>query len=232
MISQIAASVSRLAETEWGRACEHVRKFAPFVGGIGECRVLCEGGWNGDLPADLPDETLDKATLSNDESTKTKQEVGPDLFYGSPPTSIPSEPTFDTISPPQNTARSRSNTLQVIDSPPKREISQSPKRTLLSASGCKDSNKRPSPASTPVNTISSDPPVTQRSPSPLDHRSGPITEEPEQSEQFVCPVLLIPLSKCFPSYPFSQNSNRRENPVRNLAPSILVLKVKSQMHLL
>ena len=58
-LSEFAAALARLAEAEWFRACEQVRKFAPCVGNLGEWRVMCEGGWSGSVPPDLPD--VDKA---------------------------------------------------------------------------------------------------------------------------------------------------------------------------
>lgn len=57
-ISGFAASVSRLAEAEWVRACEQVRKSAPSIGTVGEFRVLCEGGWLNPMPGDLPDMSI------------------------------------------------------------------------------------------------------------------------------------------------------------------------------
>lgn len=54
-LSEFAAALARLAEAEWFRACEQVRKFAPFIGNLGEWRVLCEGSWSGPTPGDLPD---------------------------------------------------------------------------------------------------------------------------------------------------------------------------------
>ncbi|KAK7033167.1 hypothetical protein R3P38DRAFT_2921141 [Favolaschia claudopus] len=51
----VAACVSRVADAEWLRTCEGVRRFSPTVGPLGEWRALCEGGWNGPLPPDLVD---------------------------------------------------------------------------------------------------------------------------------------------------------------------------------
>ncbi|TFK47745.1 hypothetical protein OE88DRAFT_1665358 [Heliocybe sulcata] len=50
-----AAYLSRIADGEWLRSCEGVRRFAPTIGQLGEWRALCEGGWTGDIPKDLPD---------------------------------------------------------------------------------------------------------------------------------------------------------------------------------
>lgn len=54
-LSSFAATLSRLAEAEWTRACENVRRSAPSIGNVGEWRALCEGGWSGPVPGDLPD---------------------------------------------------------------------------------------------------------------------------------------------------------------------------------
>ncbi|KAG7451202.1 uncharacterized protein BT62DRAFT_926854, partial [Guyanagaster necrorhizus] len=51
----VAACMSRIADAEWLRACEGVRRYAPAVGLLGEWRALCEGGWGGPIPPDLPD---------------------------------------------------------------------------------------------------------------------------------------------------------------------------------
>ncbi|KAJ7126944.1 hypothetical protein C8R44DRAFT_780012 [Mycena epipterygia] len=51
----VAACVSRVADAEWLRSCEGVRRFSPTIGPLGEWRALCEGGWTGPLPPDLVD---------------------------------------------------------------------------------------------------------------------------------------------------------------------------------
>ncbi|KAI0654648.1 hypothetical protein C8Q70DRAFT_1058242 [Cubamyces menziesii] len=52
----LAASFSRVADAEWIRGCESVRRFSPTIGPLGQWRALCEGGWSGALPSDLPNE--------------------------------------------------------------------------------------------------------------------------------------------------------------------------------
>jgi hypothetical protein len=52
---QVAASLSRVAEAEWLRSGERIRRFSPLIGQLGEWKVLCEGGWTGPIPGDLPD---------------------------------------------------------------------------------------------------------------------------------------------------------------------------------
>ncbi|KAG1871925.1 hypothetical protein C8R48DRAFT_651920 [Suillus tomentosus] len=51
----IAACLSRVADAEWARSCESIRRFSPSIGPLGEWRALCEGAWTGPLPDDLPD---------------------------------------------------------------------------------------------------------------------------------------------------------------------------------
>lgn len=51
----VAACVARVADAEWLRTCEGVRRYSPTIGQLGEWRALCEGGWTGPVPQDLPD---------------------------------------------------------------------------------------------------------------------------------------------------------------------------------
>ncbi|KAJ3514069.1 hypothetical protein NLJ89_g2587 [Agrocybe chaxingu] len=51
----VAACLARLADVEWQKSCECVRRFSPTVGPLGNWRTLCEGGWTGPIPSDLPD---------------------------------------------------------------------------------------------------------------------------------------------------------------------------------
>lgn len=39
----LAACLSRVADAEWLRTCEGVRRVSPNIGQVGEWRVLCEG---------------------------------------------------------------------------------------------------------------------------------------------------------------------------------------------
>ncbi|GJJ08311.1 hypothetical protein Clacol_002522 [Clathrus columnatus] len=206
LVSNVAATISRLAETEWGRACEYVRKFAPFIGGIGECRALCEGGWNGDLPPDLPDEPSDliSNTVSMDNETiraRTGRSNTP-----LQPTMAPTATTISTTSAtapatavtanpsPRSNTRSRSNTFQAADDVPEHEIStsQSSEVSLLSVPE-PDNSKQPFEPSSPVDTAhaadSYNSGVLRRSPSPLrpssshNRVSKAIMEEEEQLGQ-------------------------------------------------
>ncbi|KAH8994829.1 hypothetical protein EDB92DRAFT_1847629 [Lactarius akahatsu] len=51
----VAATLSRVAEAEWLRSAERIRRFSPLIGQLGEWKALCEGGWTGPIPGDLPD---------------------------------------------------------------------------------------------------------------------------------------------------------------------------------
>ncbi|KAG2347799.1 hypothetical protein BDR05DRAFT_926462 [Suillus weaverae] len=51
----VAACLSKVADAEWVRTCESIRRFSPSIGPLGEWRALCEGAWTGPLPDDLPD---------------------------------------------------------------------------------------------------------------------------------------------------------------------------------
>ncbi|CAA7267113.1 unnamed protein product [Cyclocybe aegerita] len=51
----VAACLARLADVEWQKSCECVRRFSPTVGPLGNWKSLCEGGWTGPIPSDLPD---------------------------------------------------------------------------------------------------------------------------------------------------------------------------------
>ena len=47
----IAACMARVADAEWLRACEGVRRISPSVGPVGEWRALCEGMFQNHLHA-------------------------------------------------------------------------------------------------------------------------------------------------------------------------------------
>ncbi len=56
-IYNVAACLARLADFEWQKSCECVRRFSPTIGPLGNFRSLCEGGWSKPIPPDLPDIT-------------------------------------------------------------------------------------------------------------------------------------------------------------------------------
>ncbi|KAL6307484.1 hypothetical protein BKA93DRAFT_747540 [Sparassis latifolia] len=73
----LAACLSRVADSEWLRSCEGVRKFSPTVGRLGEWRALCEGGWSGAVPADLPD--ADAQNYGQQNTSEGDRRVGQEL---------------------------------------------------------------------------------------------------------------------------------------------------------
>lgn len=69
---QVAATLSRVAEAEWLRTAEGLRRVSPLIGQLGESKAFCEGGWTGPVPGDLPD--IDQKP----DPPREVQEVGPD----------------------------------------------------------------------------------------------------------------------------------------------------------
>ncbi|KZP25095.1 hypothetical protein FIBSPDRAFT_783504 [Athelia psychrophila] len=69
----VAACLSRIADAEWTRSCEHVRRFSPVVGHLNEWRMYCEGGWNGSVPRDLPN--LGESGEANDDAEPSPSEA-------------------------------------------------------------------------------------------------------------------------------------------------------------
>lgn len=51
----VAATLARIADAEWARTCECIRRISPTIGSLGEWRSLCEGAWTGPLPDNLPE---------------------------------------------------------------------------------------------------------------------------------------------------------------------------------
>jgi len=97
-VYSVASSLSRLADTEWQKSCECVRRFSPVIGPLGQWKALCEGGWTGPIPTDLPDtnntsnEKIDSQSDNSEKSNlKAIEEEGAPLR---PPT-IPTAPGID-----------------------------------------------------------------------------------------------------------------------------------------
>jgi hypothetical protein len=74
-----------VADAEWLRTYDGVRRFAPAIGQLGEWRALCEGGWTAAIPGGLADiddsdERLRNGTapnsnqLANDERITNRQQ--------------------------------------------------------------------------------------------------------------------------------------------------------------
>ena len=58
----VAASLSRIADAEWTRTCECIRRISPNIGSLGEWRSLCEGACTGPLPDGLPEVSSEPPT--------------------------------------------------------------------------------------------------------------------------------------------------------------------------
>ncbi|KAA1467438.1 hypothetical protein DENSPDRAFT_244525 [Dentipellis sp. KUC8613] len=58
----VAGTLARVADAEWLRATENVRRSAPLIGSVGEWRALCEGGWAGGPPGDLDSDSQGGST--------------------------------------------------------------------------------------------------------------------------------------------------------------------------
>lgn len=61
----ISSSLARIADAEWVRCCESVRKSSSQIGSLGEWRSFCDGGWTGKIPDDLPDAESSVTTNSS-----------------------------------------------------------------------------------------------------------------------------------------------------------------------
>ncbi|KAJ6513200.1 hypothetical protein C8R45DRAFT_891156 [Mycena sanguinolenta] len=69
----VAACVSRVADAEWMRNCESVRRISPSVGPLGEWRSLCEGGWTGPLPQSLVDPDPDPEQPQSEQESRGEE---------------------------------------------------------------------------------------------------------------------------------------------------------------
>lgn len=74
----VAACLAKVADAEWVRVCESVRRCAPTVGMLGEWRAMCEGGWTGPIPQALPDND-DPATSPQLGTAPSGEDQGRDL---------------------------------------------------------------------------------------------------------------------------------------------------------
>ncbi|KAJ7650154.1 hypothetical protein FB45DRAFT_887106 [Roridomyces roridus] len=176
----VAACVSRVADAEWLRSCEGVRRFSPTIGPLGEWRSLCEGGWTGSLPPSLVDP--DPEPLPADETIM--RNVNPDT----PPIYERSRTPSASPSASPNIPRPTLAHLQQ-SAPPS---SWDPPRPLVdpnSGSVRSLSAFPPPPSHFPIPSVASRPPVSQQPSSSSSSASTPnvnfSTPQPEQ-------VLLEP----------------------------------------
>ncbi|KAF9474248.1 hypothetical protein BDN70DRAFT_885035 [Pholiota conissans] len=73
----VAACLSRLADSEWQKSCECVRRFSPTIGPLGRWKALCEGGWTGPVPSDLPNVDNENAGRHTPQSEDDKGGLKP-----------------------------------------------------------------------------------------------------------------------------------------------------------
>lgn len=80
---RVSSAIARVADAEWTRCCESVRKSSPKIGSLGEWRSFCDSGWTGNIPDDLPDNNGPVATgpplaafLSAEEDLNSDTDMG------------------------------------------------------------------------------------------------------------------------------------------------------------
>ena len=93
----VAACLCRIADAEWLRTCESVRRFSPTIGQLNEWRPFCEGGWQGSVPEDLRDLDGDKHVQLDragavEKRPADRQPISTSLQYG---VNLPSKETTD-----------------------------------------------------------------------------------------------------------------------------------------
>ncbi|KAH7912818.1 hypothetical protein BJ138DRAFT_1227604 [Hygrophoropsis aurantiaca] len=88
----VAACLSRVADAEWARTCESIRKCSPTIGPLGEWRALCEGAWSGPLPDNLPD--IANGPIRDPVGVRMQMGVSEWGQSGAYPTSFPSASSF------------------------------------------------------------------------------------------------------------------------------------------
>ncbi|KAH8831893.1 hypothetical protein DL96DRAFT_1812659 [Flagelloscypha sp. PMI_526] len=144
----VAACVTRLADAEWVKSCEAVRRFSPTVGQLGECRALCEGGWTGQVPYALPD--IEEEDTYAGGAGRILEDPQPEPAQPVPPAPAPSQPgtisarnlpkppplqTVPSTLPPPSEPDESKSTAGTINRPPaspaasSRELDPSPATT-------------------------------------------------------------------------------------------------------
>lgn len=183
----VAACLARVADAEWLRSCEGVRRYAPTIGILGEYRALCEGGWVGPLPQDLPD--VD--TVS--------PEPEPELDSDSPP-----KPT-DTLSPSTHRSPEPASPLKEVDQRSPSPAAPSP------PSYQRDQDRAPQNFFTPEHTTSTAPSSFDPPRSLVDPNTGSVrslSAFPAPPTHFPPPLRQqlsrSPSQVTFPSTPFSR----------------------------
>ncbi|KAL1747104.1 hypothetical protein HDZ31DRAFT_61549 [Schizophyllum fasciatum] len=112
----VAGCIARIADAEWMKSCESVRRFSPHIGKLSEWRAFCEGGWTGPIPGDLPDIDIERVQsnvqLQNLPPPRALEAITPTTPTTNPSASTPnlvqteSEPSQPAITQPQSPQRS------------------------------------------------------------------------------------------------------------------------------
>ncbi|KAH9848468.1 hypothetical protein C2E23DRAFT_786021 [Lenzites betulinus] len=143
----LAASFSRVADAEWARGCESIRRFSPTVGPLGQWKALCEGGWSGNLPPNLPDlkGTGEEEVPSSPSGTNDHDSVLPDepARELAPPPSDKPAPQYSSRNASEQESTSRAVTPGQSPVPPPQYFPPSPSadRRTLDDRSLKDSVK-------------------------------------------------------------------------------------------
>lgn len=69
-----------MADAEWLRTYDGVRRFAPAIGQLGEWRALCEGGWTAAIPGGLADVDESDERLRNETAPNLNQLANDERF--------------------------------------------------------------------------------------------------------------------------------------------------------
>ena len=145
----VAACLSRLADAEWLKVCEGVRRFSPTVGPLGQWRALCEGGWTGPVPPPLlvPDEAQ---PLQVDPDPTDVRQFGEEQRLTLPPSS--SEARSSRESAEQSHGESRSPKTEM----PQHDHLSSPRGAIhasTSSYGVINASNSPQPPMSPPDTL-------------------------------------------------------------------------------
>lgn len=127
----LASSFSRVADAEWVRSCESVRRFSPTVGTLGRWKALCEGGWSGAYPPDLPglngsvdqSEAPSSPSGTNDNDSGLAEETTRDL---APPRSDKPAPQYSSRNASEQGLASRAVTPGQSPVPPPQYFPSTP----------------------------------------------------------------------------------------------------------
>ena len=145
----VAACLSRLADAEWLKVCEGVRRLSPTVGPLGQWRALCEGGWTGPVPPPLlvPDEAQ---PLQADPDPTDVRQFGEEQRLTLPPSSLEAKSSRESIE--QSHGESRSPKTEM----PQHDHLSSPRGAIhasTSSYGVINASHSPQPPMSPPDTL-------------------------------------------------------------------------------